>query len=305
MNVSSFKIVIREDLAHFSPIGVDWYNAFRRLGYDIKLISDRTSLLTYTTDIDLFINMMGIEDADVASFVSRLKRDNPKCIILSTVAHPLERQEAYFDYVDCWFDCGYDHPFYQHWYGSRGQKFLSVMEAADTDLFFKGEVEESYMHDFSFIGQFGQRGHGYRGEDQYLYPFIDDQKLTNYLFGFSYKHVAMQHVPYAEVNTVYNCSRINLNFHYPEQKTTKTVINRRTFDIAASGNFQLVDHPKFEQLTGIKTYQDPKDYRDAFYYYLNNPTERYQVANNAQQIILESHTWDVRMKTLLNELHNL
>lgn len=305
MNSFKLKIVVRETGDHHSPIGYDWYLGFIEAGCDVALIKNAATLKDCPTDVDVYVDLVDVENEHALTYVKRLKRDNPASKVLATVLHPLDRQEKCFDYVDYWFDCGYEHPLYQEWHTSRGQKFISVLEGTNPKLFYKGEAEQSHIRDFSFIGQFGIFGHGYRGEDQYLFPLVDDARLTHYLYGFEYKHIPLKRINYAEANIVYNLSKINLNFHYPEQKTIKTVINKRTFDIAGSGNFQLVDHPKFEELTGIKVYPDPKEYREAFHYYLNKPEERNEIASRAQQIILENHTWEVRMKTLLNELYNM
>lgn len=298
-----YKIIIRETGDHHSPIGYDWYLGFIEAGCDVALVKSAATLRDCPTDVDVYVDMVDIEDPHALAYAKRLKEDNPKSKVLAAVLHPLDKQEKCFDYVDYWFDCGYEHLMYNEWYGSRGQKFLSVLEGTNPKLFYKGEVDQSDVRDFSFIGQFGIHGHGYRGEDQYLFPLIDDTKLTNYLYGFGYKNHPLQHINYTQTNIIYNSTKINLNFHYPEQKTTKTVINKRTFDIAGSGNFQLIDHPKFEELTGIKAYSDPKEYRDAFYYYVDKPEKRNEVASRAQQIILEKHTWKVRMEDLLNKIY--
>lgn len=305
-DLKNIKILIREDLSHFSPIGLDWYRGFEELGCDVRLIDNRESLYHINSKVDLFINLMDITDNDVSFYIKNLKENYQQTMVLSTVAKPVEKQEIYFKYVDFWFDCGYSHPYYDEWYGSRGQKFISILEAANNKLFYKIVFDEEKKKDFSFIGQFGNRGHGYRCEDMYLYPLIDNHALSHNLYGFQYRHIPKRNIEYSNINEIFNKTKVNLNFHYQENKLNeKTVITRRTFDIAASGNFQLVDHPKYEELTGIKTYPNPKEYIDAFYYYLNNPTERNEISNKAKSIILEKHTWKIRMENLLNELYNL
>jgi spore maturation protein CgeB len=301
----NIKIIIREDLAHFSPIGVDWYNGLKDAGYDTTLIPDRQSLFTLDTNIDVFINMMDITDPDVEYYVKKLKSDNPKIKILSTVAHPFEKQEAYFDYVDYWFDCGLSHPIYDKWFKSRSQKFISVLEAGNPKLFYKLNVDENAKRDFSFIGQFGNRGHGDRDEDKYLYPLMDDINLTNYTYGFAYKDKPAQYIKYSNLNQVFNFTKINLNFHYPAQKSEKTVINKRTFDIAVSGNFQLCDHIQYFDIFGFKSFNDGNSYIDAFYFYKDNPDERKWIAEQIQKVALEEHTWEVRMKQLIYEIYNM
>ena len=301
-----YNIVIRESPNHFSPIGVDWWKGFNALKHKTTIVYNNNDLYQHDCNIDLFVNMMDITDPDVTYYINLLKKINPTAKVVSTVVRPLDKLIKYFDLVDLWFDCGYKHPYYEEWFTDNNQRFLSVLEATDDTCFFKGSIEdESYIRDYSFIGQFGQRGHGYRCEDKYLYPLIDNNALTSYLFGFEYKHIPLQHINYIDVNTIFNCTKINLNFHYLDQKNDKLVLNKRTFDIAASGNFQLIDHPLYEDLFGLKAYPNHMDYIDAFYYYLARPEERNLIALQAQKIVLNKHTWSVRMKNLLNDVYNL
>jgi hypothetical protein len=293
------KIVIREDLDHFSPVGVDWLKGFTKAGYDAILVSRDSELVNI--EADLFINMSNIHTN--IEYIRQIKAKNPTTYVLCTVLKPLEKLEPYFNYVDCWFDLGAYHPYYQEWFESRDQKFISVLEASDPEELYDLKIPNSQKTDFSFVGQFGNTGHGYRHEDLYLYPFIDDSTLSHNLFGFSYKTVPYRRVNFKDINLVYNNSIINVNFHYSFQKYENVVLNRRTFHVAMSGNFQLIDHPNYPDLFNeLPSYPDPKDFREAFYYYRNNEEERSKITKQAQEWALKHHTWEVRMNELLKTI---
>lgn len=301
------NIIVRESLDHFTPIGKDWYEGFKKAGHNVTLVSNKQELFNTSADsIDIFVNMVTVDDPDVGVFLCKLKERNSKAITLSTVHNTLEKHENWFDVVDFWFDCGYSHPVYEEWFGSRQQNFISVLEATNLDTFHKIHNTQLQERDYSFIGQFGERGHGFRDQDKYLFPFVEDSSIKGYLFGFEYRpYVAMQHIRYSDLNLVYNASKVNLNFHYARQKNEVLVLNKRTFDIAASGNFQLVDHPLYTQLLGLPHYSDPKEYWEAFYYYLNNEKERSVVVEKALQEVRKNHTWEVRMINLIKQVYEI
>lgn len=306
IELQNTKIVIRESLAHFCPIGVDWCNGLGKLGYyKTQLISQPGQLYTLSPEVDIFINLMDITDPDVDYYIKKLKKEKPESKVLSTLAHPLTKLEQYFGLVDYWFECGNAFPAYEEWFKVRGQKFISIAGATTPELFPHESILESDKVDFAFIGQFGGTGHGDRDQDKYLYPLIDNPELTSHLFGFGYKNNPVRRIHYNELYKVFNRTKVNINFHYPFQKNEHIVINKRAFDIAATGNFQLVDHPLYEELTGIKAYPDPKEFIDAFYYYKDKPEERAEITQKAKEVVLEKHTWEVRMKTLLDEVYYL
>jgi hypothetical protein len=302
-DLTQLRVVIREDLNHFTPIGAEWYRGFKELGVQVELVNSSAALVNTSAEVDLFINHCSISSVEELNYIKRVRTVNSQAVTMSTVTRPLESLIPFFSFVDIWFDNGYDHPEQREWFTRHSQQFISVMEASSKGSFFKLE-DVNKVNDLSFIGQFGDRGHGYRGQDRFLYPLLDNQQLKSALYGVSYKHITAQYIQHSDVNLVFNQTKVNLNFHYPEQKLSKVVMNKRTFDICASGNFQLVDHPLYEQLIGEKSYSNPEEYVEAFYYYLNNPEERERVALRAQQKVLQEHTWKVRMNELIKKVYS-
>lgn len=299
--IRTLKIVLREDLNHYSPVGVEWYKGLLQSGFNVVLVPTDQQLVDYSTN--LFINMGNIHTT--INYVKKLKEINPQAFVLCTIQKPLEKLEEYFNYVDCWFDLGLSHPEYEEWFAARGQKFISVLEASNPDDFHNLNIPEDRKSDFSFIGQFGGTGHGYRQEDQYLYPLIDNSNLTHHLYGFSYGNVARRIIDFKNANLVYNSTRVNLNFHYGYQKDSFTVLNKRTFDLAVGGCFQLTDHPTYSMLFNEKSYPDPLDYIDAFYYFKDYTDERLEIVKRVQEIALAEHTWQIRMLQLINTIYNV
>lgn len=107
-----------------------------------------------------------------------------------------------------------------------------------------------------------------------------------------------------KVLKIYSSAKIVLNIHDPEATRG---LNTRTFDIPACGAFELVDYkPELENLFKAREeiiyYKDIADLRRLIRYYLNNPQERKEIANNGKNSVLNSHTWRHRVKEIATTL---
>jgi len=79
---------------------------------------------------------------------------------------------------------------------------------------------------------------------------------------------------------IYNASKISLNIHDTFQCATS--VNNRTFQILASGGFQLVDdrarlHQLFEVGSDLVVFSTPSEAIDKVSYFLGNPVERTKI----------------------------
>lgn len=106
---------------------------------------------------------------------------------------------------------------------------------------------------------------------------------------------------------IYNASKINLNLHSnidPEKLVGHgDFVNPRTFELAAMGAFQLVDR---RSLMGelfkpdeLATFDDMNGMLEAIDYFLEHPEERENYARRARERALADHTYEKRMKTLI------
>ena len=107
---------------------------------------------------------------------------------------------------------------------------------------------------------------------------------------------------------VYNSSKLALN---PHSSTTHELmdlegdfINPRTFALAATGCFQLVDYrPPLEELfevgSEVVVYRSLEELRELIDHYLANPDESEQIAQRARERALKDHTYERRMERIL------
>ncbi len=107
---------------------------------------------------------------------------------------------------------------------------------------------------------------------------------------------------------IFNASRINVNLHsssYHEGVNPDgDFVNPRTFEIAACGAFQLVDHRKgldrfFRIGEEVACFEDLAGLRAQIARYLANPREREAVAEKGRRRVLRDHTYERRMEEMI------
>jgi spore maturation protein CgeB len=111
---------------------------------------------------------------------------------------------------------------------------------------------------------------------------------------------------------IFNASTINLNLHSSAERDGVEpygdFINPRTFELAATGAFQLVDErtllPEvFEIGSEVITFKDQRELEDKIKYYLARPEERNAVTQKAQARALRDHTYEARLKQMLKVIY--
>lgn len=107
---------------------------------------------------------------------------------------------------------------------------------------------------------------------------------------------------------IYNSSKLGINLH---SSTTHDLINLegdfinpRTFALAASGCFQLVDYRApleelFEVGRELIVFRSPEEFRELIEHYLGNPDEGIEIAGRARERALREHSYEHRMKSIL------
>ena len=107
---------------------------------------------------------------------------------------------------------------------------------------------------------------------------------------------------------IFNATKINLNLHssinVDSLVSNGDFINPRTFELAACGAFQLVDHRKLMSEAfsdGELAYFDNlEDLDDKISYFLDHPEERKSYAEKGRKRVLAEHTYVIRMQTLID-----
>lgn len=109
---------------------------------------------------------------------------------------------------------------------------------------------------------------------------------------------------------IYNASKINLNLHSSVQAkelvSKGDFVNPRTFELACMGAFQLVDKrallPELFADDELASFESLPEMLAAIDHYLASPEERAAIAEKARKRVLAEHTYQHRMRTLLEYL---
>jgi len=295
------KILVTETFRHFMPNGKGWLEGINQLGHQGYALQSHINTINQVDeamDVIVFMGMHTVNLEHIADYKNRFPATK-----MVAVCYGFE--ESYLNlkpYIDLWVEHNYRHDLVDGLFEQNGMKLVHLPLASSTEMFSKLNTSKTY--DVSFVGNFG---HGYREQDIYLDPIIN-LDVSGFYSGF-YDYPT---VPPQQLNSIYNSSKINLNFHYQHQKkqsdkqSDSIDFNSRIFDIALSGNFQLCDHP-FTSLVfedGVK-YTSKEDWMDTFHYYINNEDARLDMAQKAQVICLQKHTWKVRMEEFINHINAL
>ncbi len=113
--------------------------------------------------------------------------------------------------------------------------------------------------------------------------------------------------------TIYNATKININLHSSVQAQELVpdgdFVNPRTFELAAIGAFQVVDRRSLmaelfnEDMLG--TFSSIEEMHEKIDYYLKNQQEREIMSKSARLHVLENHTYEHRMQTLLDYMESI
>ncbi|MBP3804762.1 MAG: glycosyltransferase [Oribacterium sp.] len=114
---------------------------------------------------------------------------------------------------------------------------------------------------------------------------------------------------FTEMPLVFKLSKINLNITL---RSIQHAIPLRVFDILGSGGFLLSNFQRDLQYHFVPGedfvyYESRKDLLDKIDYYLVNENERMDIARNAHRKIKEQHTFNVRVKEIIDlvKVHTL
>lgn len=113
----------------------------------------------------------------------------------------------------------------------------------------------------------------------------------------------------------YNGAKINLNIHrasvddrFAHGNSTQIMpagVSGRTFEIAGCGGFQLIDEERsnykvhFKEGSEIIPFKDTAELKKKIEYYISHPKEREEVGDNAQKRAYAEHTYQDRLKHIL------
>jgi spore maturation protein CgeB len=116
-----------------------------------------------------------------------------------------------------------------------------------------------------------------------------------------------------EYNKIFNGTEVNLNLHSSTERDGVDpygdFINPRTFELASCGAFQLVDERQllnglFEPGKELVTFKDLTDLKEKIEYYRAHPEERQRIAEAGRQRVLREHTYQHRVRQMLNVIYS-
>ena len=110
---------------------------------------------------------------------------------------------------------------------------------------------------------------------------------------------------YNDLPRFYPCSKINFNC---TSQQMKGAVNQRVFDVPACNGFILTDHryqmeKLFEPGKEIAVYKSIEEIPELVEKYLKDEQARKQIIKAARKRILAEHTYDSRLKVLIQNMH--
>ena len=174
------KILVTETFQHFMPNGVGWIEGLQQLGHEaFALQSHLYSIndIDEQMDVVVFMGMHTVKFDDIVKFKDRWPDTK-----LVAVCYGFE--ESYLPlkpYIDLWVEHNLKHDLVDGLFKEAGMRLVHVPLASSTRIF--NRLGSMKVFDVSFIGQFGNTGHGYREQDYYLDPVLK-LKIDFYFYFF-------------------------------------------------------------------------------------------------------------------------
>lgn len=102
-------------------------------------------------------------------------------------------------------------------------------------------------------------------------------------------------------------SKIVLNITRSHFYGVETGVNLRIFEALAAGCFLLTDYCDelaeiFEIGEEVEVFRSSQELKDKVEYYLSHPKERLRIAQKGHEKFLANHTWDAKVRHLINRI---
>lgn len=295
------RIAVFDTNNHPTPILKEWGYGFIDLGHEVDFypIEHHTllSCISKKYDLIVYVGNINVNEFDL------VKQHNPnvKIVVAADAIQPKFYQ--LHGLVDFFITTQHSCPSLVKQFKEIGFDLRHIPLAGNNHLFYPTQSEK--YHDICFIGTLA---HGYRGEDKYLYPFVD--KYNFFLAGMQYKNFGVPFLSYDQSNDIRNKSKININFHYDYQRfgegspIDRIDLNQSVYNIALAGAFQICDHHLVSELfDGSIIVADSAQWPELIEYYIHHDNERNQLAKQSYEIAIEKHTWKARMQEFLEILN--
>ena len=135
------------------------------------------------------------------------------------------------------------------------------------------------------------------------------QHYSGFIDGLGWSHIQNFQFDRNRDRYIYSRAKVGLNVHLPEQIHTVFELNERTYQLAACGAPQLVDHPKLLDLAfsqeAVFVADSPAQFTALFEALMHDPTLGPKAALIAQQEVFAKHTTFHRAKAFLEQIEHL
>ncbi|MGG2938284.1 glycosyltransferase [Bacillus pacificus] len=299
------------------------YNSLKNIVQAVTMVSSKEVMNTaIKTKPDFILVIHGLHPDFNHGVIPMLKHYGYKTGIWLT-------DDPYYSDLTQYIVPHYDYVFTQdagiiNFYQELGCSHVYYVPLASDPSVYKPNLEQvSYKYDISFLGTAFEnrlsfidsiadylKGKntcivGYGWETLKQYEFLKDKiKLLPF-------------ATYEESLQYYISSKINVNMHRSTQDQTLNrnslqiaahSINNRTFEIASSCAFQLTDircdlTKHYSIGSEIETFHSPTEFITKSEYYLRHEKERLQIAINAYERTLREHTYNHRVRQLLDYIN--
>jgi hypothetical protein len=133
------------------------------------------------------------------------------------------------------------------------------------------------------------------------------RKYHGFIDGPGWRHVKSFSFNRERDRYIYARAQVGLNVHLPEQINWACELNERTYQLAACGVPQLIDHPALlDKVFGSDSLfvaQDPQIYAELFEGMMRDPLERERRAMLSQKLVMSAHTTFHRAADFVNQLN--
>ncbi|MBM3324218.1 MAG: glycosyltransferase, partial [Calditrichaeota bacterium] len=169
------------------------------------------------------------------------------------------------------------------------------------------DEQSRYGSDLSFVGAgYYNRVQSFRRLLNYDFRIWGSDWPEDGLLAPKYQEKSRR-VESEEAVRIFCASRINLNLHssptHAGVDPFGDFVNPRTFEIAACGAFQLVDKrkylPELFDESEVALFQSVEELPGKMDYFLAHSQERVEMAQRARERVLKEHTYEHRMKELV------
>lgn len=174
------------------------------------------------------------------------------------------------------------------------------------------EETERYGSDISFLGA------GYNNR-RHMFAYLANRNFK--IWGTEWPDCmpfnqlvqdAGRRIEPEEYIKIFNASKINLNLHSSAERDGVEpfgdFVNPRTFELASAGAFQLVDErtlmPELFSIGNeMAVFHDAREMQEQIEYYLAHPAEREKVIAASRARALSEHTYQHRVKAMLEYIY--